>query len=169
MLSSLREISMYLFCLSSFFTFLLCFPWHSVRLVSSCGRGFAFFRLLFFLPFGCLPLRFVLLTLLFFSSALRSLAVPSPAARLSSFPSLFWRGHSLLFFASLFRGYPPFLPIANIPPCPVASFSFGYVRACFSASVPHAFRLLQLFPFSSCLLTCGLSTSFSAVAQVCFI
>ena len=72
-----------------------------------------------------------------------------------------------LFFAHLFRGSPPLLPVADIPPCPVASFSFGSLHVCSSVSVPHALRLLWLFPFSSCLLTCRLSSSF-AFAQLYF-
>ena len=61
------------------------------------------------------------------------------------------------------------LAIAGIPPCPVDSSSFGSLRVCFSASVPDAFHLLRLFPFSSCRLTCGLSSSFSTVAQLYFV
>ena len=132
------------FCFFSVFCLSLLFAMFSLASRSSDlllrSAGLLFFRLFFFLPFGCF-LRSFLLALLFFSSALRSLAVPSSAARLSSFPPLFRRGLSLLYFASLFRSSPPLLPIAGIHPFLVGSVSFDSLRVL----SPLLFRMLFAF------------------------
>ena len=153
-----------LFSSSSSFPFLLSFvflslppfPWFSVRLVSSSSRGFAFFRLVFFLLGDCLHPRVLLFIRGFFCSSLFTWPLsacfrPSPAALLSSIPPLCGRG----------GGDSPPLYCRSFY-WPVTSF-FG-PSLLLSAFVPHSLSLLRLFSFRLAFFLMGFSSSLTTVA-----
>ena len=170
----LRSFLVLFFFSASFFVFRLSFFFTMFSLAFRSSGFFLRLGVCFLSPLILSPFRLSSSTVCSSDSSIFFFRSPFTCHSLSRCSSLFFssafrRGCSFLFFASLFRGSPPLLTIAGIPPCLLASLSFGSLRVCFSSSVPDALRLLRLFTFSSRLLLYGWSSSFSTVAQLCFV